>query len=85
MKALVALALVMLFACPTPAQPPQKQNEVFLGFGDRGVIFMLEDAATSIGLAPVGGRVTCGDPLGELLEMGFGTNGFVKAGLSQRS
>jgi hypothetical protein len=63
MKSTFVLALGMLLASTAFAQPPEKPNEVFVGFGDAGLIFALEDVVTTVFTL---GTVTYGDQEGGL-------------------
>lgn len=61
MKAFLLFALGMLLAGSALAQPPEKRNEVVLGIGDAGLLFMLDDVTTTIFTL---GTVTYGDERG---------------------
>ncbi len=65
MKTLLALALGALLASSAFAQSPQKANEVFVGIGDPGIIWMLYAGTTDV-LDHIfySNRVTYGDQQG---------------------
>ena len=65
MKKLRGLSLAMsigaLLASTALAEPPAQRNELFLGIGDAGLIFMLDDVGTAVLTL---GTVTYGDEVG---------------------
>jgi len=65
MRALFAIVLGTLLASPAFAQPPQKQNEVFLGIGDPGLVWGFHEVGSELLDALFdGGNVTYGDMQG---------------------
>jgi opacity protein-like surface antigen len=65
MRAIFALALGILLATPALAQPPQQKNEVFVGIGDPGVLWMFYEASSDV-VTDIftWGHVTYGDQQG---------------------